>query len=974
MLSAIAALPAAAAPRVPLSVTEPAGMARPRGHVTSGVPFPMGALKPTDSLRLLDAQGTAVPLQSQTTATWRDGSVKWVLLDFQTALAAGETKSFTLEAGGGFPPAPPPRDSIQIEEQPAALWINTGPLRFAIPKDRSVVFASASLDVDGNGQFPAEERLPLRGLEQSLRLANEFAEWPVRVLPPEEVRVEEAGPLRAVVRLVGWMDDGGTNRLMQYRVRVQTTAGSSAVLVQHTVIQLSPRIKLLWVEDLSLRLGLSLGAQATSRFGGERGPHAGTLEGEPVTLEQLQEGGYALKRAGQTNATGLRAPGWVELADSRFAVTVSVADFWQQFPKALTMTTNGLRVGLLPGEAPEPFDFDQGLAKTHEVIFDFQPATNASRFTFHAARVASLFATASASWYCDSQVFGDLVPFDFDLFPDYETLTEASGDKFIKSMATGWRHWGDFYYGGPYKGKNSYMNLEYDVPHNFLVQFARTGQLKYLEAARRMARHQADIDVNHFTKWQWKHSPRHTEIQAEFGHTFTRGLLENWFLTGNRRCLEAAVELGDYFAKEFPKPATLGNERQIGWGLISLLPVYEATWDPKYLAAVTNTLDRLIAGLDARGKFSIRWDNRIAFFNGIAATGFLYVHRATGDERVAEAALRVIRRTKGFYPEYAGRTLEALAWACQRTNDPEFLDLLQLTYEATMARTLAWGTLDLGAATIFTVHALPFMEQSGLVQRPADPLRLTPAQFASENGLHAHHVPHSEGEVYLRSAGEEGFKIVLVRKGAWKGAGRARLSDPSGRVLETVEFPRAAVIWQRRVVPVPPGQAGAYRLALQAPPAPSDRGGSIITWDVVTSQPMPAVIVTPGFRGLEHVTPRLFTKPRGDAPNIELELTGEGEGFKKAVLYDPEGIPAATLEAFVDLGDPGRYVYKLSADIPPRHRDGLWSLSLQDVALTRLSGLSPYFATSPAAFFRPDRTEQTVGGKTSGRPASLSSP
>ena len=62
-----------------------------------------------------------------------------------------------------------------------------------------------------------------------------------------------------------------------------------------------------------------------------------------------------------------------------------------------------------------------------------------------------------------------------------------------------------------------------------------------------MAQHQADIDTNHKTGWQWKHSPRHTEIQAEFGHTFTRGLLENYFLTGNRGTLEAAVTLGDYF-------------------------------------------------------------------------------------------------------------------------------------------------------------------------------------------------------------------------------------------------------------------------------------------------------------------------------------------------------------------------------------------------------------------------------------------
>src|SRR6185436_12850332 len=108
------------------------------------------------------------------------------------------------------------------------------------------------------------------------------------------------------------------------------------------------------------------------------------------------------------------------------------------------------------------------------------------------------------------------------------------------------------------------------------------------------------------------------EIQAEFGHTFTRGLLENFFLTGNRSTFEAAVALGDYFTKQIRNPREMGNERQIGWGLISLLPVYEATWNSKYLDAARQAVDRLAAEQEPGGKFKIRWDNRIAFFNGIA--------------------------------------------------------------------------------------------------------------------------------------------------------------------------------------------------------------------------------------------------------------------------------------------------------------------------------------------------------------------
>jgi rhamnogalacturonyl hydrolase YesR len=545
--------------------------------------------------------------------------------------------------------------------------------------------------------------------------------------------------------------------------------------------------------------------------------------------------------------------------------------------------------------------------------------------------------------------------FDFDLFPDYETLTEASGDKFIKSMATGIRNWGDVYYGGPYKGKNSYMNLEYDVPHNFILQFARTGQRKYLDAARRMAQHQADIDTNHKTGWQWKHSPRHTEIQAEFGHTFTRGLLENYYLTGNRSTFEAGITLGDYFTKQIRNPRETGNERQIGWGMISLLPVYEATWDAKYLEAVRQAVDRLAAEQEPGGKFKIRWDNRIAFFNGIGATGFIYYERATGDERAAQAALRTIRRTKGFYPEYAGRTLEALAWAYQRTSDPEYLDLLKLTYETTMEKAISWNAMELGAPTIFTAHTLPFLEKSGLATKPMEPLNLTAEQFASENGMHVHHVPAGEGNVYFKIDSTEPFRLALIRKGAWKSEASATLSDPAGRVIQEWDFPRESKIWQREIFSAQLKLQGTYRLALRSPSVENVKSGSYVTWDIATSRAIPVVLQTPGFSGLQFVTPFLFTTPRGDTDRIELELAGEGEGFKKAVVFDPDGNVAGTMEAFVDLGDTNRHAYKLSAAIPPQHRGGIWRLSLQDVSLTKLTGLSPYFSTSARSFFQPDR-------------------
>ena len=935
--------------QIPLTVAEPAGVARTNDFVTSGVPFPQRALLSGDQLRLMNSSSKEVPMQVQVTGTWPDGSVKWALLDFQASLKASEEQKFTLEYGKGVERAS--AEGVKFQDEAEFLWVSTGPLKFSISKKEFGIFNSVKLDANKDEEFTENEELSSRALSQEVKLGKEFGELNPRVLPPEEVVVEESGPLRAVVKISGWIDNGAGEKLIQYLVRLHCYAGSSKVQIYHTAVQMHPKIKMLWVEDFSLTYQPRLGTSATYLLAGEPEIYAGSLS-EAATLAQLEEGRYTFG-----TKTGFKAPGWVELTDGEKGVFISTRFFWQQFPKSMKVGPDGVRIGLYPAEAEKPFDMDQGLAKTYELLFDFHDG-NFNPSAAHATalqRDQPLFAIAPAKWYCDSEAFGDLTPFDFDAFPDYETLTEQSADMYVRKMATGLRNWGDLYYGGEYKGTNSYMNLEYDVHHNFYGQFARTGLRKYLDTAETMAKHQADIDINHYTKWQWKHSPRHVEIQAEFGHTFTRGLVETYYLRGNKRCLEAAITLGDYFIKQIQNPRELGNERQIGWSLISLLPVYEATWDKKYFIAASNTVERLLAGLDEKGKFKIRWDNRIAFFNGIAATGFIYYYRATGDRRIAEAALKVIRRAQGMYPEYAGRTLEAIAWAYEQTGEAEWLDMLANTYETTMARAITWNALELGAPTIFTVHALPFMRQAGFVKAPSRSLNLTPQQFASENGGYAKHLPNSSGEIYLQNDSKAPLNLAIIRKGAWKGPGQALLYGPDGAIIRKLEFPKEITVWQRNILEFQELPLGTYRLTMEAPYVENERGGSQITWDVASSRRLKGLLQSAGNRHLDFVTPSLFTQARPDTGKIEIELSAQGEGFKKAVLYDPAGKVAANTENFIDLGDKKKYYYKISAKVPPEYAGKLWQLRLEEADVVKITGLLPYFSATRDNYFQPEK-------------------
>ena len=94
-----AAVAAAWAGEVRLTVEEPSGVSRQQWPVSSGIPLAQGALRDERAAALFDAAGKEMPLQSESLARWPDGSIRWLLLDFQIDLAAREKKTLTLRYG-----------------------------------------------------------------------------------------------------------------------------------------------------------------------------------------------------------------------------------------------------------------------------------------------------------------------------------------------------------------------------------------------------------------------------------------------------------------------------------------------------------------------------------------------------------------------------------------------------------------------------------------------------------------------------------------------------------------------------------------------------------------------------------------------------------------------------------------------------------------------------------------------------------
>jgi hypothetical protein len=187
----------------------PSHFARAGFPVSSGVPFAQGELGDPAHLRLLGPDGAEVPMQPEVTARWQDGSIKWVLLSFLARPRAEETSLYTLEYGtevarrdDGTIVPDYKLSALRVSEDGPRLTIDTGPLRVQFDREQSGFPARVWLDADGDEQFTEADSVT-GDLMMGIRLRDDTDRLFTTNNPPEQIEVEEAGPVRVVVRVAG---------------------------------------------------------------------------------------------------------------------------------------------------------------------------------------------------------------------------------------------------------------------------------------------------------------------------------------------------------------------------------------------------------------------------------------------------------------------------------------------------------------------------------------------------------------------------------------------------------------------------------------------------------------------------------------------------------------------------------------------------------------------------------------------------
>lgn len=371
----------AMAGQVPLAIRDPGGGGGAGWPITTGVPFPAGVLPSVREARLLDSEGVERPSQAVCTGVHQDGSVRWLLLDFQ-ARASADREGVVLDYGPGVTRRPV-LSPLRIEDGIDAVDVDTGRIAFSVHKRRFNGLATAALGNSviieaGHGGGPYF--IDSRG-EESIGC---FDSEP-------DVCIESRGPLRTVITARGWYVNRQGERKCRFTVRIHALAGKPYIRLFYTWL-MTEDSRLLRFRDIGFRVPARVSACMLPLDDGTRLAFP-VGETDSVGLVQYDYGRFRL-HTGEDRSGGSQPLGVIAASGPGGATALAVRDFGQLFPKELGCTpvsvpfTRWIPSGSLSTSAPSSARSRRSVACRHRraITACGTTATRTPRGTFPKSR------------------------------------------------------------------------------------------------------------------------------------------------------------------------------------------------------------------------------------------------------------------------------------------------------------------------------------------------------------------------------------------------------------------------------------------------------------------------------------------------------------------------------------------------------------------------------------------------------------
>ncbi|MBT7056504.1 MAG: hypothetical protein HN976_15540 [Lentisphaerae bacterium] len=696
------------------------------------VPFAAGVLPTAADFVILD-DGQPIPTQPLATASWPDGSVKWVHADFLANLPGNQSKTFNWSTNS--PAGPTPASPATAEREADTCLLKTGAvtIRLGAPGTTQAI---AGIAIQGFELSSDERPPPLLSLLSEQRdfgaHCSAIGEVTDDVLGPvlvdesgtewtavldDEWNILREGPIHVIVEASGKHRNAAGDSLLDFAIRCHVFAGKPWFQVDYRLINREETAHVM-LHSLGLKIrpsaptGDAHTAVATSNYRtrikqGENGKQVShCIDAEQLVYE-------ANEQVPETNYGTFWAD-WTE--PNRGGLCVTVHQAHQNFPKALSADGNGIDIWLYPDQSP-PLCVRQGVARTQRLLF--HPHGANVEAAIDDVKIRSLQfqmpdrPILSAETYRDAGVFEPV--WIGESVQRIEAFLFDSADN--RARGYGILNWGDgpdsgYTNQGRGHGKPVWTNNEYDLPHAAMLMFARTGERRMLDYLLVAAEHQMDVDVCHFSadplrhEGQLVHTAHHVTGGVTPSHEWVEGLLDLYHMTADPTALETAIGIGQNLRRHLERPqfrqAAASSARETGWALRALTALYRETGDAEWMEPAAFIVEQFQTWQEEYGAWLAPYTDhtlvRVPFMISVAASSLMRHYWVTGAPQVGEmivAAMRDLithslrsdgrfyykelpsleRRGAGFY------VLEALAYAYDISGDDAFIRAGLPTFE-----------------------------------------------------------------------------------------------------------------------------------------------------------------------------------------------------------------------------------------------------------------------------------------------------
>ena len=635
------------------------------------VPFSKGQLQPADIARWYIADGnTRYRSQSVITSEYDDGSVRYMAVRFLASFRANMPAEFHFaseEECQDLPLQPDFQEVVFSRASDGSALLRNGLIEASLGAPGDTLIRAVSHN--GKAVAAAEGPFISDGIS-SYRAYTGSDGW----------ETEETGPLFVSVRTRGRhiSEDGRT--WFDYVFRLRLWAGSAVIECEYQIINTE---KSKSGQKISLTLS---NEQAGLKY--DDGYPREILHGLSFRIIPEKDGNTVKKlytssfnfHAESTDAEGslealVSAETIMETANemfpevmfSTFGCTWSTGDCligaeiyqaYQNFPKALNADKDGIVLSFYP-EKYEPIEFPQGVQKTSK-FFIFCMDGNASDSD-----------AVDLLLRLEMPPVGMVVPEEFiasgnygrELSGLYDPMTERFLYRFVDSRAKGlgFLNFGDcpeweYSKQGRSLGRDIWINNEYDMIHDFMIMFVRSGDRRYFDYLQAAVRHWMDVDFCHFSEAPYHegllytHSVNHVSGQMVPSHQWVQGFLDYYHLTGYREAYDTAMTIGNKLEELvrlplYNKPGMV-EPREIGWALRNFVDLYIETHDERWMDDCRPIVRTYIEWARQYGTWTSPYpDNymdRVPFMMQVGIGGLYSYYRLAPDPEIRSVLLTVI--------------------------------------------------------------------------------------------------------------------------------------------------------------------------------------------------------------------------------------------------------------------------------------------------------------------------------------------